>query len=148
MRRTVQFTVPGEPVPKGRPIVSTLRGRPMMRTPEKTERYENRVAMFAQQAMAGGALLDGALVVTISVYLPIPASWSGKKRARALALEIFPTSRPDLDNLTKAVGDGCNKVIWTDDSRIVDMHATKRFSDSPRLEVLVSALEGRDDIAT
>jgi hypothetical protein len=42
----------------------------------------------------------------------IPTSWSAKKRASALAGEIAHTSRPDWDNVAKAILDAGNTIIW------------------------------------
>ena len=49
----VEFFVPGQPVGKGRPRATVRAGRARLYTPAKTEKYEARVALFAQQAMAG-----------------------------------------------------------------------------------------------
>ena len=47
------FEIPGDPVAKARPRASMVAGRARLYTPAKTEKYEARVALFAQQAMAG-----------------------------------------------------------------------------------------------
>lgn len=132
------FVIPGEAVAKGRPRATTIGGRARMFTPAKTERYESKVALFASQAMAGRPLLDCALRVQINVWIAPPVSWSGKKRRAAFAREIYPTSRPDADNVAKAVTDACNGVVWTDDSRIVDLRVRKNFALEPRVVVEVS----------
>lgn len=136
----IRFTIPGDPVAKGRPRATTIGGKARMFTPAKTERFESKVAVFAQQAMAGRAPLDQALVVRIEVWMPIPASWSGTKQRAAIAGQIRPTGRPDADNLAKAVTDGANGIVWCDDSRIVDLHVTKRYSPTPRVELMVAAM--------
>lgn len=135
----ITFTVPGTPVAKGRPIASTFGGRVRMRTPARTERYEAQVAVFANQAMAGRAPIDDPVSVTVTAIMPIAASWSKKKRADALAGLLRPVGRPDLDNIAKSVGDGCNGIVWTDDSRIVDLRVVKRYGEHPALEVRVEA---------
>lgn len=63
--------------------------------------------------------LDGALEIELWFYLPKPSSVS----------RVYPTVMPDLDKLVRAVGDGLTKGgAITDDSRIVDLHAYKRYS--------------------
>ena len=47
------FEIPGDPVAKARPRAAMVAGRARLYTPAKTEKYEARVAVFAQQAMAG-----------------------------------------------------------------------------------------------
>lgn len=142
----VTFTIPGEPVAKGRPRATSIAGRARLYTPAKTARYESTVALFASQAMAGRALLDEALEVWIDVHLPVPASWSRTKRDAALSGRLRPASRPDADNIAKAVTDGCNGVVWTDDSRIVEMHIAKRYALEPRVAVCVTLASAPPDL--
>ena len=62
---------------------------------------------------------------------------SKKKTALALAGELMPGSRPDLDNFIKAALDGCNEIVFKDDSLVVTITATKRYSDRPALTITV-----------
>ena len=43
------FEIPGDPVAKARPRAAMVAGRARLYTPAKTEKYEARVALFAQQ---------------------------------------------------------------------------------------------------
>lgn len=144
---TIAFVVPGTPVAKGRPIVSTRGGRPMLRTPDRTVRYESQVALFAAQAMAGRPPVASAVVVDVVAVFPIAPSWPKKRQRAALAGELRPTGRPDADNVAKALGDGCNGVVWADDSQIVDLRVQKRFGEVPGLHVTVSWPGGEEPIA-
>lgn len=109
-----------------------------MYTPAKTERYESRVAVFAQQAMAGRTPADEALEVSIFAVMPVPASWSRKKREMALAGELSPVTRPDADNIAKAITDGSNGIVWVDDSRIVSLTVMKLYGETPGVSVRVA----------
>jgi Holliday junction resolvase RusA-like endonuclease len=140
---TIRFEIPGDPVAKGRPRATTIGGKARMYTPAKTERYESRVAVFAQQAMAGRAPLDEALCVRICAIVAVPASWSQKKRTAALAGEVFPVSRPDADNIAKAVTDGANGILWVDDSRIVSLTVSKAYGATPGVTVWVDPIARR-----
>ncbi|HBP6366832.1 TPA: RusA family crossover junction endodeoxyribonuclease, partial [Pseudomonas aeruginosa] len=51
--RPVMFTVPGEPVGKGRPRIGRVGAHARMFTPAKTANYEGLIAHSGQQAMAG-----------------------------------------------------------------------------------------------
>ena len=103
----------GQPVGKGRPRFSRASGT--VYTPEKTARYEERLAWAAQSVMAGRPLLTEALEVTIRAYVDIPKSKPKAFRAAALAGKIRPTTKPDADNFAKCV-DALNRVVWVDDS--------------------------------
>jgi Holliday junction resolvase RusA-like endonuclease len=132
--KSVRIVLAGQPIGKGRPRV-TRTGR--LYTPEKTIRYEDRLALAAQEAMNGGQLFDCQLFVKVEAHLQIPVSWSHKKRLAALVGTVRPLGKPDLDNFIKSL-DGLNGVVWVDDARVVEISASKFYSDAPRLEVVVS----------
>jgi Holliday junction resolvase RusA-like endonuclease len=102
-------------------------------TDAKTRSEGGAVRMFAANAMNGRAPLEGPLELRMTAYFPIPASWSGKKSIRALAGEIYPTGKPDMDNVYKMLADGMNKIVFRDDAQIVSAHCWKMFSDRPRV---------------
>jgi len=138
---TLHFVVPGTPVGKGRPKVSTRGGRfARMYTPEKTASYEGMVALAGQQAMAGAAPIQGPVDVVLDIRLPVPASWSKKKQAQALAGSVMPTKKPDADNVIKAIFDGLNGVTWDDDVQVVSLSARKRYAQTPGVAVTVATL--------
>lgn len=108
-------------------------------TPERTVNYESRLALCAQEAMAGRPLYEGPLVVDIEARMEIPKSKPAKWRAAALAGEIRPTKKPDWDNFGK-IFDACNLVVWIDDSQIVDGRVRKLYSDRPAMVIRVTPL--------
>ena len=83
--------------------------------------------------------LDGPIVVCVEAYMPIPQSWSQRKRADALSGKILPTTKPDIDNLQKCL-DALNNVVWLDDKQIVTSLVSKRYSADPRFVNKVSRI--------
>ncbi len=140
--KPVSFVVPGEPVGKGRPRVGKVGGHARLYTPEKTANYEGLIAHAAHQAMAGRSLITGAVMVELSITVSVPQSWSKKRKLQALAGEIFPTKKPDKDNIIKAIYDGLNGVVWVDDVQAVDGHQRKRYGETPGVSVRVVPLIG------
>jgi len=132
----IKFTIPGEPVAKGRARSTVRMGRVAHYTPEKTARYENLVRLAAHQAMSGRAPSDGPIQLIVHAFLTIPGSWSAKKQQEAAMGRLPPTKRPDLDNIVKAIKDGLNGVAWKDDSQVIHLHAHKLYGD-PRVEVTI-----------
>lgn len=126
----------GQPVGQGRPRFVKATGRAY--TPAHTAKYAAALKVAAGNAMAGLAPLDEALAVTVTASVPVPASWSGKKQAKALAGAIRPTSRPDGDNYLKIAQDACNTIVWRDDSVIVDARIVKVYSVRPALRIEVN----------
>lgn len=141
MAHVIAFTIPGDPVAKGRAKFARRGNFVTTYTPEKTARYENLVKLAAGQAMASASsgLIEGAVSLTVRAFFSIPQSWSLKKQRAAALDEVMHTKRPDLDNVVKAVKDGSNKVVWKDDSQVVDLHASKRYGN-PRVEVEVRVM--------
>ena len=145
VNRKIEFFVPGAPVGKGRPRAVRRGAGVVMFTPEKTVGYEGLVAATAAAALAGNALahqlLDGPLNAVLEMRFPVPASWSKAKRARALAGVEWHTSKPDADNVAKAILDACNGVVFRDDSQIVMLTATKEFSETPGVRVVIREVQ-------
>ena len=139
---SVAFTVPGEPQGKGRARVGTIGGHARMFTPPKTLAYEGLIAHAAQLAMRGAAPLDGDCRLEVDIICTVPASWSGKKRALALAGDIRPAKKPDSDNVIKAVCDGMNGVVWRDDVQAVEGSWRKVYGETPGVRVRVASLVG------
>lgn len=138
----ITFTIPGAPQGKGRPKVVKIGGFTRMATPAKTVAYEGLVAHAATLAMAGHALLEGACMVEMDITCPVPASWSKRKQAAALAGQVYPTTKPDKDNVIKAIYDGMNGVVWRDDVQAVDGVQRKRYGAVPGVRVRVAVLGG------
>lgn len=136
----VTITIPGEPVAKERARITVVAGRARAYTPKKTVHFESHVQWLAVEAMGGHKPLTGALGVRVRLYRSIPASWSKKKKDRALAGILLPESRPDIDNYLKSVLDAMNAIVYVDDALICDLSVTKRYSSEPRLTVDVYQL--------
>ncbi|MBR8074090.1 RusA family crossover junction endodeoxyribonuclease [Burkholderia cenocepacia] len=138
--RSVEFTVPGPPVAKGRPRFSRHGGHVRTHTPEKTERYENLVKMAASAAMRSAEPYAGPIRLVVHIGMPIPTSWSQKRQRAAAAGEIGATKKPDADNVVKALKDGMNGIAYVDDGQVVDLWVAKRYAVVPGVRVEVIEL--------
>lgn len=143
----IDFIVYGAPQGKGRPRVGRIGSNVRMFTPAKTLAYEGLVAHCGAQAMAGRALIDGPVELRLLIDVQIPASWSKRKHAQALSGEILPTTKPDVDNVIKAIGDGLNGVVWRDDVQVTDVITRKRYSEKPQVRVMVRPAVTAQEIA-
>ena len=81
--------------------------------------------------------------VDITFYIEPPKSFSKvKKNQEGLYLEVHPVAKkPDIDNLIKSVLDSLNGSAWHDDGQITDISSRKRYSDNPRIEILVKPID-------
>ena len=137
------FTIPGEARGKGRPRATTIGGHARMFTDSKTASYENLVKLAASQALGSRQPFDEPLMMIVTVRMTPAASDSGKKRAAKLAGTILPTKLPDLDNVVKAVLDGCNKVAFRDDALVVRLVAEKAYAETPGVDVMINPIQLR-----
>ena len=76
-----ELILDGPPHGKGRPRFSRATGHTY--TPEKTARFEERLAWAAQSVMNRTPLFDGPLEMAIGAYFSIPASKPAKWKADA-----------------------------------------------------------------
>ena len=138
---SVAFLVPGKPTGKGRPRAARRGKHITLYTPEKTAAYESTVALAASQAMNGQPLIAGPVDVIMHMVMPIPTSWSKRKQDEALAGTLMPTTKPDMDNVVKAVFDAVNGVVWNDDTQVVGLQVLKRYGATPCVRVIIGDAE-------
>lgn len=128
-----------EPVEQARPRATRYGRSIRVYDPPKVSKYKKELYRLAKELYHGDRA-DGAIEVEISFYRPVQKSLSKKERARRLSGEHRPTVKPDLDNYIKSTLDALNGILWTDDARIVDLHAHKYYSDDPHIEITVTEL--------
>ena len=133
----VNFMVEGTPVPKGRPRFARRGKFVSTYSPKTTVDYETKVAEAAQLAMGGSEPLETPVGAYIYITLPIPASYSKKRKQECLSGNERPTKKSDIDNYCKAVFDGMNGIVFLDDSQIVSLHSTKVYGTIGMVEVMV-----------
>ena len=145
----IEFTIPGEPVPKARPRAAQIGGFVRIYTPKTTAKYENQVRAAARLAFAGTNPMGGPLRLRIDFTLPVPASWPKYRKREALAGLTYPSLRGsgDSDNLAKSILDGMNPaptkrgkipnppICWFDDAQVTDLIVTKRYGAEPKAVV-------------
>ena len=137
MSNVLVFDIPGQPIGQGRPKFSTINGHVRAYDPEKSRNYKAYVRLLATQAMKdrGFTMIEGPCVLSINAYFEVPKSKSKKFREAALNGLEYPTKKPDIDNIIKAIQDALNGLAYKDDALIVRLGVTKLYSEIPRVEV-------------
>ena len=133
----VNFMVEGTPVPKGRPRFARRGKFVSTYSPKTTVDYETKVAEAAQLAMGGSEPLETPVGAYIYITLPIPASYSKKRKQECLSGNERPTKKSDIDNYCKAIFDGMGGIVFLNDSQIVSLHSTKVYGTIGMVEVMV-----------
>ena len=131
-----QITVYGAPFGKQRPR-HTKSGHTY--TPQRTREYEDRIGTLWKRDYGQDCSEDNRRPVRIYVeaFYPIPQSTSKANRQKMLDREIFPTVKPDLDNVIKSIMDGLNGLAYVDDSQVVSVMSYKAYDDAPRVVITV-----------
>ena len=94
MPNIYRITIPGRPVPKGRPRFGKSG---QVYTPKKTKEYEQLVGWIAKKQILSP--LDGDIALHIKVY-------------------VKNNVYPDIDNIAKSIMDGLNKIAFKDDKQV------------------------------
>ena len=145
MLNVIAFEIPGPIKGKARPRV-TRAG--IAYTPKETVQYENLVKLCFREAAASGTvdLFDKPLRAQLEVYHEIPKSTSKSRKGAMLLDRIYPTKKPDADNIAKIVLDSLNGIAYKDDSQVVELIVNKSYSKrgQPYVFVRLSPMpEGR-----
>lgn len=143
MNSIIHFTVPGQPQGKARartgynPKVKRVTSH----TPENTVLYENLIKTCYLQNTIGMFNDDESLELRINAFFEPAKSTSKKKKDQMLAGVIYPTKKPDIDNIAKAVLDALNGIAYHDDRQVIRLAVAKCYSQQARLEIEVRKIE-------
>jgi crossover junction endodeoxyribonuclease RusA len=111
------FTVPGRPVPAVR---MTQRSKWVDEAAQRYLAYKQAVGWSAKTKIKNP--IESLIAVTINFY--------------------YHRGNPgDIDNLSKAVLDGCNKIAWNDDRQVIELHAYRHKNFDERTEVEITEME-------
>lgn len=133
----VKITLSGDPQGKGRARAFRRGNFIGHYTPEKTRTYEGMIRTAAMDSMAGRPPISDPVEIELSAVFAVPASWSQKKRAQAIAGELRPAKKPDADNIVKAWTDAMNGVVFADDCQIVKGSFAKVYGPAALVSVTV-----------
>jgi Holliday junction resolvase RusA-like endonuclease len=117
--------------------IAARTGAHFVPAPQRNAMAALRIEAANTMLQMGAAIIDEPVSVELLAELPIPASWSKKRRNLAILGYIRPGTRPDIDNIFKLMADAFNGVIWRDDVLVVDVHMRKIYGLQPKLVVTV-----------
>ncbi len=111
------ITIPGRPVPKGRPRLGVRGRKAFVYTPPLTKEYEKLVGWVAK---ATGCR---------PVKMPV-----------AVVLDVYIKRKLDADNIAKSILDGLNGIAYEDDDQVIELlvrkHKVKR-KEEERVEIRI-----------
>jgi len=125
----VQFRTFGLPRPQGSMRAFMIAGKPRLTSAAKgLKEWRALVANTAQaeSAMWTVSPLD-PVALDLVFYLPRPKGHWGVNGLRPSAPK-WPTKKPDLDKLVRAVGDALVPVLLHDDNQVLSIQALKKYA--------------------
>jgi len=142
----IYLTVPGQPVAKQSAKFRgaiTKDGKRYMRgyTPKKIVDYSVFIKELFAIKYPNFKPIEGAVSMDIYAYLTIPKSTSKKRKALMITGKIFHIVKPDEDNLKKNIYDALEKLAYNNDSHIVRSRFAKMYSETPRVEIIISEIK-------
>lgn len=107
---------------------------PPVPKPRQTRRdkWQQRPCVMKYRAFADEVRYAGVTIqdtVSVTFYLPMPISWSKRKRKKMNG--TAHQQKPDIDNLVKALLD----AVLSDDSHVYSVKAEKYWSDKPGFRI-------------
>lgn len=137
------------PVGQPRPRASTIGGFVRVHEPTSVKTATGRKphpilafkAAIKHEAKLAytGSPLDGPIRIDCIFVFPRPKSMIWKRRPMP---RIPHTSKPDTDNVVKAVKDALTGIVWRDDSQVYQEFSTKWIAsgeEQPRTIVMIKS---------
>lgn len=87
----------------------------------------------------GDSLVSGPLMLAVRFVVPRPKGHYGARGLRPSA-PAYPTTRPDITKLLRAVEDALTGIVWRDDAQVVEQVARKVYGEPARCEIAVTPL--------
>ena len=148
MSQIVRIRIPGEPRAqgRGRAVAFQDRGRWTARVHLDNEdiKWRKRAQVWILQGLLEAEMDEpgfvGPVAVRIKSYFELAKS---HHRVREPLPRQWKQTKPDGDNVEKAVLDACNGLAWVDDVQVVKMEWTRLMAaqgEAPRLEIEIEAL--------
>ena len=126
--KSLTFFAIGTPVGQPRPR-ACIRGKHAgMYDPGTADAWKAAVARAAKEA-SDGHVFTGPVHLNLWVYMPRPKSHFRASGAIKPSAPSWHTSKPDLDNIEKAIKDAITDAgIWADDSLVCLVYKSKFYS--------------------
>jgi len=140
MRQPLTFFVAGVPTAQPRAKARAFGGFAQVYNPKTADHWKQSVRNAALEVWPTFEPWQGPLRVDLTFYFPRPKAHFRSNGAKKDAAPRWHTSKPDRDNLDKAVLDALtNLAIWADDKQVCCGQIKKLYADnSPGCEVTIA----------
>ncbi len=135
MHKQITIVLPGKPFAQPRARVALVGGRPRVYQSAKSGQWrawaqEHILDHLSKMELETPAFAsDLPLGLEIYAVFPLPKTAARKRNP---IKEHWRTKRPDADNITKALKDAGNGILWHDDCQVVREVCEKRTAAQER----------------
>ena len=119
----MRIQIDGNPIPASRPRVT----RNGTYNPRQREKTRLKTYLLSLNLLC----LQGPLKVVLEFNMAFPKSSNKKTRHLLSEGKISHIKTPDIDNLIKFILDCANGILFDDDKQVVDLWASKKYSNHP-----------------
>jgi len=103
-----------------------------------------RTMAIAQIREQKAEKLDGAISIEILYSFQRPQGLRKKEKSEIDSGKSMPkTTKPDIDNLTKAILDALNGIAWNDDAQVAEIKAKKIWSQKDLIEIKIMQIKNQ-----
>ncbi len=103
-----------------------------------------RTMAIAQMREQKAEKLTDSIAVDVIYSFQRPQSFRKKEREEIDSGKTMPKiTKPDIDNLTKAILDALNGIAWNDDAQIAEISARKIWSKQDQIEVKIMEIKNQ-----
>lgn len=128
----ITFSIPGQPLAWARPRFNGKRGM-VFELKDQTLGKAAVAGSFCRAAGRGWRCWEGPVRLSISAHYLIPKKPKCQDKI----------TRPDLDNVLKAVLDALNGVAYRDDAQVIHIEADKAYSQIAKTIVRIEFVPAR-----
>jgi Holliday junction resolvase RusA-like endonuclease len=124
----MKIFIPGKAIAQPRHsfrVIKTRQGKLTCKPyiPKSDPVHAYKQAIRLAYVNAGGEILEGPIEIRIACWFERPKSHSKKRRQQAEP----KTTKPDLDNLAKAILDALNEIAYNDDGQVCRLTVEKWY---------------------
>lgn len=125
MQRKIEFVVPVQPLPQGRPRARRIGAGIQIYNPVNKKMKEYREKFVVEAEKVKPVSWDETAPFELIIHFRFGAA---DNPTQHLGLPVPFVKRPDLDNLVKPVQDALNGILWEDDSQIINLVTHKYYT--------------------
>lgn len=129
----MEFVFKKTPVAQKRPRFGEGRVFNPQRKIKTNLKWDAAAQMRSQRAEM---VLESPVSLNMSVYVPLPNSWSQKRKNELLDKPV--TTKPDLDNYLKFYLDVLNGIAYKDDKQVAEVFCQKLYGKEACVKVQIS----------